>query len=91
MTTQAEIDKAISQPWTVYNVPEDVLADDRLSEAQKRRVLEGWERDARELAVAEEENMGGGEPNMLSGVLQALGKLPAEAEHPHGPAAKHGT
>jgi hypothetical protein len=90
MTTQAEIDKAISQPWTVYNVPEDVLADDRLTEAQKRRVLEGWERDARELAVAEDENMGGGEPNMLGRVLQALGKLPAEGERLRGPATKHG-
>jgi len=92
MTTQAHLEKAVSQPWTVYDNPEDVLADKALSDAQKRRVLESWERDARELAVAEEENMGGGEPNKLDRVLQALAKLPpVESERPRGPATMHGS
>ena len=87
----AEFDRAVTRPWAVYKAPEDVLADTTLSDAQKRRILESWERDARELAVAEEENMGGGEPNDLDRVLQALAKLPAPEERPRGPATMHGS
>jgi len=83
--SEAEFDR------DAYKAPEDVLADTTLSDAQKRRILESWERDARELAVAEEENMGGGEPNDLDRVLQALAKLPAPEERPRGPATMHGS
>lgn len=90
MTTESELEKAVLQPWAAYKTPEEVLADRALNDSEKRRILESWERDARELAVAEEENMGGGEPNMLHRVLQALTQLPAQEEHPRGPATKHG-
>lgn len=90
MSTQTELDRAVARPWSVYKTPEAVLADRRLDPAQKRRVLESWERDARELAVAEEENMGGGEPDMLGRVLEALSTLPAGDERPRGPGTKHG-
>ena len=76
---------------TAYEAPADVLADTTLSDAQKRRILESWERDARELAVAEDESMGGGEPNDLHRVLQALAELPAPEERPRGPATMHGS
>jgi len=92
MNTQAELKNAVTRPWSVYKAPEDVLADRKLTDAQKRRVLESWERDARELAVAEEENMGGGEPSMLGRVLEALATLPAgDDERPRGPATTHGS
>lgn len=92
MSTQTEIDKAVAQPWNLYDKPEDVLADDKLNDTQKRRILESWEQDARELAVAEEENMGGGEPNMLDRVVKALSALPVEEEErPRGPATMHGS
>jgi hypothetical protein len=91
MTMQMELEKAVAQPGSVYKTPEAVLVDTRLNDAEKRRVLESWEQDARELAVAEEENMGGGEPDMLGRVLEALATLPAENnERPRGPATKHG-
>ncbi|WP_340120069.1 hypothetical protein [Pelagibius sp. 7325] len=83
--SQAELDR------NAYEAPADVLADTTLSDAQKRRILESWERDARELAVAEDENMGGGEPNDLDRVLQALAELPAPPERPRGPATMHGS
>jgi len=89
--TKEEIDKAVAQPWTVYHTPEEVLANGNLDDRQKRRVLESWEHDARELAVAEEENMGGGEPDLLDRVLKALGTLPAEDDRPRGPATTHGS
>lgn len=91
MIAQRELERAVVQPWSVYKAPEEVLADSRLSDAEKRRVLESWERDARELAVAEDENMAGGEPNRLGAVLEALAKLPAEDERPRGPATMHGS
>jgi hypothetical protein len=90
MTMQMELEKAVAQPGSVYKTPEAVLVDTRLNDAEKRRVLESWEQDARELAVAEEENMGGGEPDMLGRVLEALATLPAENERLRGPATKHG-
>ncbi|GAB4394284.1 MAG: hypothetical protein Tsb0032_18020 [Kiloniellaceae bacterium] len=92
MTTQSELERAVAQPWKVYRSPEDVLADDSLSDDEKRQILESWERDARELAVAEDENMGGGEPNMLDRVAQALNTLPVSTpERPRGPATMHGS
>jgi hypothetical protein len=91
MIAQRELERAVVQPWSVYKEPEEVLADSRLDDTQKRRVLESWERDARELAVAEDENMAGGEPNRLGAVLEALAKLPAEDERPRGPATLHGS
>ena len=91
MMAQRELERAVTQPSSVYEAPEDVLADSRLDDTQKRRVLESWERDARELAVAEDENMAGGEPNRLGAVLEALAKLPATDERPRGPATLHGS
>jgi hypothetical protein len=91
MMAQRELERAVIEPSSVYATPEDVLADSRLDDADKRRVLESWERDARELAVAEEENMAGGEPNRLGAVLEALAKLPAADERPRGPATLHGS
>jgi len=90
MSTQTELERAVTRPWSVYKTPEAVLADRQLDPAQKRRILESWERDSRELAVAEEENMGGGEPDMLGRVLEALSTLPAGDERPRGPGTKHG-
>lgn len=92
MTAQSEVEKAVAQPRKAYATPEEVLSDGQLSAAEKRRILESWERDARELAVAEEENMGGGEPNMLDRVVAALNQLPLdEEERPRGPATMHGS
>jgi len=91
MATQHRVKQAFIEPASTYDEPADVLADSSLSTAEKRRVLENWERDARALAVAEEENMAGGEPNRLGAVLEALSQLPSENERPRGPATMHGS
>lgn len=72
---QADLDKlmaaALSDPSRVFDSPTDVAIDTRLTAEQKLSILERWELDARELSVAEEENMTDGERNRLGEVLSA--------------------
>jgi hypothetical protein len=65
-------EKAIADPESVYDAPEEVVADERLSLEQRLEILKRWAHDADRLAVAESEGMGGGEPAMQNRVLEAL-------------------
>lgn len=67
----AHLKAALANPASVYGSPEDVERDRDLSRGQKLAVLMSWESDARELAVAEEENMAGGEASRLHEVVAA--------------------
>ena len=78
MEPKERFEKALGDPSSVFDSPLDVLIDERLSTAQKKSVLAQWELDARELAVAEEENMSGGEPSCLAKVLAAQRRLADE-------------
>jgi hypothetical protein len=65
--------------------PRQLLARDDLTREQKIGILRQWERDLRELMVAEEENMTAAEPMNVSldEVLVALETLGAgPASHP---------
>lgn len=88
---EVSLDEKIADPSGAYDTPEEVLRDAALDRDAKRRILESWERDARELQVAEEENMGGGEPAMLGRVLECLAQV-SDEEDDKDPAsnAKHG-
>jgi hypothetical protein len=69
----------LKNPASAFRTPEAILESEDLTLEQKVKVLRQWEYDARELEVAEEENMGGGPPDMLSRILSALdllGRLP---------------
>lgn len=70
-----DIRRALSNPKENFGTPERVLADPRLDREGKRAILKSWEQDARELAVAEEEGMTGGERSMLQRVSRALNSL----------------
>jgi CBS domain-containing protein len=76
----SDIRKAILTPSSAYPSPADLAADARLDTAEKLALLALWEADARELAVAEEENMGGGEPSRLDEILTWRTKLGASAD-----------
>jgi hypothetical protein len=65
------VSTALRDPSRVFEEPKDVATDRRLTTEQKLSILERWEMDARELAVAEEENMAGGESSRLHEVLAA--------------------
>jgi len=84
------IEKALLNPSGSFAHPLEVLAEPGLSRAEKIRILRRWEYDARELEVAEEENMGGGPPDQLDQVLDALHRLEVAIDTEHSPPTKQG-
>lgn len=54
-----DVEAAALDPTRFYEQPSDVLADERLDQAQKRRILESWVLDAQRLSESESENMTG--------------------------------
>lgn len=83
-------EKALQSPTSVFLKPEHVLTQKELSRDQKINILRRWEYDARELEVAEEENMGGGPPDMLQHVRNALNQLNAGGDLDHVSPTKQG-
>lgn len=78
-----DFDKAMRDPRACFAEPKDVVADESLTKDQKIKILRQWEYDARELSVAEEENMRScpdNEENMLNRVQRALRELGVGAE-----------
>lgn len=73
-----DVDKAALSPTSVFHTPMDVVLEESLSREDKLRILREWEFDARELCVAEDENMAGGEEQPLDGVLAAIQALTGE-------------
>jgi len=85
-----DIKKAMLNPTSEFTHPEEVLAEQSLTHEQKIQILRRWEYDARELEVAEEENMGGTSPSMLGEILNALHRLDAKVDTEHSPPTKQG-
>jgi hypothetical protein len=85
-----DIKKALLDPASAFGEPADIVRSD-LSRRDKLRLLEQWEREARALAVADDEGMTGGEESMLARVRRAIAALGgAEAVDQSGTATKHG-
>ena len=85
-----DLEKAVLDPSSVFTHPQEVYGEQSLDRAQKIRILRRWEYDARELAVAEEENMAGGPPDLLHDILIVLHRLGAEVDLEHAPPTKQG-
>ena len=62
-------------PHAHFDAPIAVVDDQDLSKAQKVAALDSLEQDARQLATASAEGMGGGEPAQLHEVLAAKAAL----------------
>lgn len=75
-----DIDKALLDPANVFETPDEVLKAEELSREQKIEILRRWEYDARELQVAEEENMIGTNSDMLGQIMRALLQLDEKSE-----------
>lgn len=84
------IEHAMRDPTSVFACPDDVCDEKSLTRDQKIKILRRWEYDARELEVAEEENMGGGPPDVLDKVFMALHRLDAYIDVEHSPPTKQG-
>jgi len=88
-----KLEQALSDPSNVFDTPDDVVQDNTLTRDEKIKILRQWEYDARDLAVAEEENMAGGNDNdsgLLDKVLRALHVLGATFNPDESPPTKHG-
>ncbi len=68
-----------------FDAPIEVVADPSLSAQEKAEALEDLERDARQLDIASNEGMSGGEPTALAEVLHAKEALePPSTDFPMG-------
>ncbi|MEP1330723.1 hypothetical protein [Pseudophaeobacter sp.] len=90
MTGDDRISRALLDPATEYDAPNDVLMDAALSQAQKIEILRRWEYDASELSVAEEEGMSLGNGVTVGQVLQALHQLVPRIDATRTPPTKQG-
>jgi len=85
-----DLERARLDPSSIFESPAALLADERLSREQKIEILRRWQYDANELAVAEEEGMGGGESSILPEIVEALDVLDGGSDVEHTPPTKHG-
>jgi hypothetical protein len=86
-----DLEKALLDPAGSFGQPDDIVRHPDLARGTKIRLLTEWERGARELAVADDEGMTGGEESMLSRVRRAIAALGADQEVEQPTAAtKHG-
>ena len=84
ISQNVDIKAACANPSKYFEAPRDVLIHPTLSREAKIDILRQWETDARLMAVAEEENLTGGEPSQLSAVVKALINLGDEEKMPDG-------
>lgn len=85
-----KLERALLNPPSVFKTPEDVAAADDLDPEQKADILRRWGYDALDLSIAEEENMGGGETDLLDRIVRALASLGFEPNLRNSPPTKHG-
>ncbi len=85
-----DLEAARTDPAGNFDAPGDIVRRKDLSRETKIELLREWEREARALAVAEEEGMTGGEESMLARVLRALRELGVDTEE-LAEAPGHGT
>jgi hypothetical protein len=85
-----DITAALRDPGRYFAEPDDLLHASGLDRDTKLKLLEEWERDARGLAVAEEEGLSEGEPSMLCRIRAARRALAGAAGSKASGTTKHG-
>jgi hypothetical protein len=90
-TSRIDIAKALIDPASEFSEPREIVGDPALQHDVKLRLLRQWERDARGLAVAEEEGMSGGEESMLGRVRHAIQALGEDEFDAAAQLTKHGS
>ena len=74
-SSKRDFAKVKCNPSGYFRCPDEVLGMLGLTNEEKLQILRQWEVDARLLAVAEEENMPGDQPNPLDSILKAIEAL----------------
>jgi hypothetical protein len=90
MTSDDRTARALIDPASEYDAPNDVLMDRDLLEIQKVEILRRWEYDASEVSVAEEEGMPVGKGVTVHQVLVALHQLVPVIDSGQTPPTKQG-
>ena len=88
--TSREFKDLLADPTAHFDRPADVVEAPSLSREQKIEILHRWEADSRELMVAADEGMGGGEQNRLGEVHAALKQLGADGDGDKSSTTMHG-
>jgi hypothetical protein len=86
MVQQASLkNEKVETPSTKYDEPHDILKDKELSDYEKKKALNTWEQDARQLMTASNEGPEEGiEPqdhNRLGEVVRAKNKINQDLTH----------
>jgi len=84
-------DRALFDPASVFKRPAAVVEDESLPLEHKVEILHRWAYDAIEMAVAEEEGMGGDEIVAVDAILAALQRLTDGYRSKHTGPTKHAT
>lgn len=69
------VEDLIGHPKRYFDEPRKVLLDGRLTDVEKRKILESWKLDAIRLSDSTDENMTGGEESDLREVSKVLLEL----------------
>jgi hypothetical protein len=86
-----KLEQALLDPTSVFKTPDEVAAQTGLTVEQRTDILRRWGYDSLDLEVAEEENMGGGEPDLLDQIVKALESLGVEPNLRDRPPTKQGS
>lgn len=87
---RVDLKRAMIDPASLFRSPDEVIENEKLSRENKIEILCRWAYDAAELAVAEEEGMGGGESADTSAVLRALDRVIRIEPHGSAPTKQRG-
>ena len=80
MKASLDYEKALLDPASIFDGPEEVLEQSDLTKEQQIEILKRWAYDASEVAVAEEEGMTGDSPLILQRVMDALDKISDDSD-----------
>ena len=90
MNTNKKLENVLKNPSSVYRSPKEVVSDPDFDGKQKIKILRQWELDARELQVATEEGMTGGEDNHLREVREVLKNIDMHDDDNNAPTKQGG-
>jgi hypothetical protein len=75
MKNTFKFEKALLDPVREFGSPEKVVDEKDLTNEEKLVILKLWAHDAKLLAIADEENMGGSDSDILQRITICINKI----------------